>query len=91
LQSLSPAKVTAVFPIKEKQQLYIILDNIGDINIKDIIPEFLNINDNKTQVSYIGMMNIKGIPVVSVKDIDHNYSAVEEIGNVEGENTYLEC
>ena len=27
-------KVTAVFPIKEKQQLYINLENIGDTEIK---------------------------------------------------------
>lgn len=84
-------KVTAVFPIKEKQQLYINLENIGDTEIKDIKPKFFIINDIKVQVSYIGMMNIKGIPVVVVRVIDQNYCTVEEIGNIKGENIYLEC
>ena len=84
-------KVTAVFPIKEKQQLYINLENIGDTEIKDIKPKFLIINDIKVQVSYIGMMNIKGIPVVVVRVIDQNYCTVEEIGIIKGENIYLEC
>lgn len=84
-------KVTTVFPIKEKQQIYINLENIGDTEIKNIKPKFLNINDNKIQVFYIGMMNIKGIPVVVVKVIDQNYCTVEEIGNINDENMYLEC
>jgi hypothetical protein len=83
-------KVKLIFPIKEKQQLYINLEVSSEFNFTKIKPSYLCFGNEKISVKYLGLSNINGTPVAVVSLDDSKYTKVEEIGELNYSDMFIE-
>lgn len=84
-------KVNFVYPIKEKQQLYLVLDINIEFNFIKFKPIYLYFGNNKVKIKFACLSNINGKPVIAAVLDDSRYFKVEEIGILEHEEIFIEC
>ena len=82
-------KIKSMFPIREKQHLYIVLDS-SVWSFKPHSPVYLCLKGYKIKMSYLGCGNAEGNPLIILTLNDSKYKTVEEIYSLSDSEMYLE-
>jgi len=82
-------KVTTVYPIREKQYLYVHLES-DEWDFRRFGAVCIYFNKCKVMMRYIGYGNINGIPVLTLASLDEKHRSVEEIAKLAGDEIFLE-
>lgn len=82
-------KIKSLFPIREKQQLFVILDEL-EWNSEPFTNVVIHIGDEKIIMNYIGCGNAEGSPMLVLTLNDSRYRLVEDIGNLTRSDMTLE-
>lgn len=89
IENRSIYKIKSLFPIREKQQLFVILDELK-WNSERFTNLVIHIGDEKINMNYIGCGNVEGSPMLVLTLNDSRYGLVEDISNLTFNNMTLE-